>query len=94
MYELAFSKSFRKSIKRLVHSKDGKIIEERLEIIIECIRHGSILDRKYKDHALHGVWNGYRECHVKPDVLLLYEVDKQMSLVTLINIGSHSEVFA
>lgn len=93
MYEIVFAKSFRKSIKGILQSKDHNIIEERVECIIEIIRHGKTLDPKYKDHALHGVFNGYRECHVKPDVLLLYEVDQQRFLITLINIGSHTELF-
>lgn len=93
MYELAFTNSFKKSIKRVLKSKDSKAIEGRLEIIIELIRHRKILDRKYKDHSLQGGYVGYRECHIKPDVLLLYEIDEKVQMVTLINIGSHSELF-
>ncbi|OHA84356.1 MAG: hypothetical protein A2937_01290 [Candidatus Yonathbacteria bacterium RIFCSPLOWO2_01_FULL_47_33b] len=93
MYELAFAKSFRTSIKRLSQSKDSRIISARLEVVVESIRQRKTIDRKYKDHALRGEYLGYRECHIKPDVLLLYEVDEQMLLVTLVNIGSHSELF-
>lgn len=93
MYELAFARSFRKSIKRLVQSKDHKVVKDRLEAIIEIIRQRKILDRRYKDHSLQGEYLGYRECHIKPDVLLLYEVDESRLLITLVNIGSHSELF-
>lgn len=93
MYKLAFAKSFRKSIKRLVQSKDSNVIKERLELIIETIRQRKVLGSTYKDHALRGAYVGYRECHIKPDVLLLYEVDESMSLITVVNIGSHSELF-
>lgn len=93
MYELAFTKSFKKSIKRLLQSRDNKVIEERLGVIIETIRQRKILGPKYKDHALQGVFGGYRECHIKPDILLLYETDEKAHLLTLINIGSHSELF-
>ena len=93
MYELAFGKSFRKSIKRLVQSKDSDVIKERMTVIIEGLRQGKILEPKYKDHALHGAFVGYKECHIKPDVLLLYEIDEQMLMITLVNIGSHSELF-
>ena len=93
MYELALAKSFKKSIKRLAQSKDKNAIKDRLEIIIETIRQRKALSARYKDHALQGPFVGYRECHIKPDVLLLYEVDERMSLVTLVNTGSHSELF-
>ncbi|MBI5798402.1 MAG: type II toxin-antitoxin system YafQ family toxin [Candidatus Yonathbacteria bacterium] len=77
----------------LSQSKDSRIIQERLEVVVEAIRQRVTLDRKYKDYALHGEYNGYRECHLKPNTLLLYEIDERMSLVTLVNIGSHSELF-
>ncbi len=93
MYELAFSKSFKKSIKRLAQANDYKVVNERLEVIIEDIKQRKTLGLKYRDHALHGAWVGYRECHIRPDVLLLYEIDDNMQMVTMVNIGSHSELF-
>lgn len=93
MYEVAFTRSFRKSVKRLFRLEGGKTTKEKVEVVVETIRQGRTLGPKYKDHALRGIFEGYRECHIKPDVLLLYEVDKELLLVTLINIGSHSELF-
>lgn len=93
MYELAFARSFRKSIKRLAKSRDYKVVKDRFELIVEAIRQRKTLDRRYKDHALQGEYIGYRECHIKSDVLLLYEVDEEMLLITLVNIGSHVELF-
>ena len=49
------------------------------------------LPEKYKDHDLLGSYIDYRECHVKPDVLLIYKADEQ--LLYLYRIGSHSELF-
>jgi mRNA interferase YafQ len=50
------------------------------------------LPEKYHDHALSGDWFGYRECHVKPDLLLIYKKpdDKVLRLARL---GSHSGLF-
>lgn len=93
MYELAFAKSFKKSIKRILQLKAREAVKEKLEVIVEMIRQRKVLGSTYKDHALHGAWAGYRECHIKPDVLLLYEVDGRVRLITLVNIGSHSELF-
>lgn len=49
------------------------------------------LPEKYLDHALTGSYSGFRECHVKPDTLLIYWLDGKY--VHLIRIGSHSELF-
>ena len=48
--------------------------------------------KKYHDHALSGNWNEYRECHIKPDVLLIYKKQNLNSL-RLARLGSHSELF-
>lgn len=49
------------------------------------------LPEKYRDHSLAGDYHGYRECHIKPDVLLIYRTDEQC--LYLARIGSHSELF-
>jgi mRNA interferase YafQ len=50
------------------------------------------LDPKYQDHALSGDWAGYRDCHVKPDLVLIYAKPGELTL-RLARLGSHSEVF-
>ena len=50
-----------------------------------------MLEAIYRDHALIGNYYGARECHIKPDLLLIYE--KEDSLITLRRLGSHSELF-
>ena len=47
---------------------------------------------KYKDHQLHGEWDGSRECHIRPDLLLVYRYEGD-ELILLQMLGSHSEVF-
>jgi len=46
---------------------------------------------KYKDHAFSGDYMGFRECHVKPDVLLVYDFDDEF--LYLVKLGAHSEIF-
>ncbi len=46
---------------------------------------------KYKDHQLQGNMQDFRECHIKPDLLLIYMVDDDS--LKLVDIGSHSELF-
>lgn len=50
------------------------------------------LDSKYQDHALGGDWAGYRDCHVKPDLVLIY-AKPDADVLRLARLGSHSEVF-
>ena len=50
------------------------------------------LPEKYRDHQLTGDWVGYRECHIKPDLLLIYKQADDNTL-RLARLGSHSELF-
>jgi mRNA interferase YafQ len=51
------------------------------------------LDPKYKDHGLTGEMAGFRECHLRPDLLLVYEKAEDPPRLNLMRIGSHSELF-
>jgi mRNA interferase YafQ len=51
------------------------------------------LDPKYKDHALTGEMAGFRECHLRPDLLLVYEKVEDPPSLNLMRMGSHSELF-
>ncbi len=52
-----------------------------------------VLDPKHKDHKLTGQYDGFRECHIKPDLLLIYKKEKRISILICLAIGSHSELF-
>lgn len=60
--------------------------------ILELLIADKELPDKNCDHALAGAWNGYRECHIKPDLLLIYKKSAQNTL-RLARLGSHSELF-
>ena len=60
--------------------------------IIDHLAQGAALDPKFRDHALKGGYAGCRECHIKPDLLLIYEQTPEE--LRLIRLGSHSELFA
>jgi mRNA interferase YafQ len=64
---------------------------DKLHTIIETLRNRRPLDPRYKDHALGGEWNGWRDCHLEPDWVLIYR-DDDVSL-TLGRTGSHSDLF-
>ena len=91
MYTLIYSKSFNKAYKKL--RRNGKFSREDFEMVVTILRRGERFPEKYQDHQLQGRFDGYRECHIRPDLLLIYKIEKDILILTLINIGSHSELF-
>mgnify|MGYP000993410173 CR=1 FL=1 len=64
-----------------------------LDNVIDMLRQGQTLDIKYRDHALTGNYEGYRECHIKPDWLLIYTISNEKLILTATRTGSHSDLF-
>lgn len=64
-----------------------------LDNVIDMLRQGQTLDIKYRDHALTGNYEEYRECHIKPDWLLIYYIENDILTLTLSDTGSHSDLF-
>lgn len=89
-YEVKFTTTFKKSYKLM--KKRGLDIDE-LDKVIDNLRQGKTLDKKYRDHALTGNFVGFRECHIKPDWLLVYLVENNILTLTLVDTGSHSDIF-
>ncbi len=85
------SHRFKKSYKRVSRTRSFK--REIFVFVVETISRKEQLDQKYHDHALTGDMLGYRECHLAPDILLIYEVRDDLLLLTLINIGNHAQLF-
>lgn len=59
--------------------------------VIRLLASGSPLPPEFRDHGLTGNWGGYRECHVAPDLLLIYQ--DTPAVLYLVRLGSHSELF-
>jgi len=64
-----------------------------LDTVVDELRQGNPLDEKYKDHMLKGEYAGFHECHIKPDWLLIYLIEDNILTLTLVNTGSHSDLF-
>jgi len=64
-----------------------------LDEVLEALRVQQPLAAKHKDHALTGNYAGMRECHITPDWLLIYSVDKQNLILIASRTGSHSDLF-
>lgn len=68
--------SFRQDYKREAKRRRQKVLDDALVPVLEAIIRDLPLDAKYRDHALTGDWNGHRECHVKPDLLLIRRCER------------------
>ena len=79
--------------------KDYKLMEKRnldmslLDEIIAKLAQGIPLPSSNRDHELTGNYAGYRECHVQPDWLLIYRIEKDVLVLTLTRTGTHSDLF-
>ena len=82
------SHRFKKDLKKYQHNK---AVKEAFDEVLKLLVKEEKLPEKYLDHPLGESYSGCRECHVKPDVLLVYWIDDE--IVYLSRIGSHSEFF-
>lgn len=87
MLRIKFSKTFKRSYKKI--SDDDKAVFIR---VLHKLCNGEPLEAKYKDHALKGKYANYKECHLKPDLLLIYKILENELVLQCINIGSHSKL--
>lgn len=91
MYKVVFAKSYRKAMKRMARSNPRDI--SLIEGVVETLAEGSHLEPKYRNHMLTGSMHGFYECHVKPDLLLIYTIDRGNLVLVLVNAGSHADMF-
>ena len=86
-----YTKKFKKTYNKAI--KSGVVTRAVVERITERLANEEVLEFRHHDHALTGTRKGYRECHVRPDLLLIYKVEKDILILVLAEIGSHSELF-
>ncbi len=91
MYKLFTTKNFRKSLKK--YRKSGTFNEEELECVVKILIAGEVLSLKYRDHKLSGDMKDFRECHIRPDLLLVYRIIEDRLVLLLADLGTHPEIF-
>lgn len=89
-YELILTNKFKKSLK--LARKRGLDIS-LLENIVTKLQNNIVLDDKYRDHDLKGKYKGFRECHIQPDWLLIYLKQDNVLTLTLVDTGTHADLF-
>jgi mRNA interferase YafQ len=87
------SSAFKRDYKRAKASpQHRKAVDSLVSAVVTLLASDEALPANVRDHALSGDWSGYRECHIKPDLLLIYRKSDAGTL-RLARLGSHSELF-
>lgn len=91
MREITTTKQFRKDLKREKKGQHRTTVEADLQELVDLLVEDADLPEAFCDHPMVGNWKGFRDAHVKPDLILIYEKvgDDELQLV---RIGSHSEL--
>ncbi len=92
MREINRSTAFRRDFKRAKAGRHGKRLDKLLATVLDLLVADEPLPAALHDHPLSGAWSGYRDCHLRPDLLLIYRKPDPTTL-DLGRLGSHSELF-
>lgn len=88
--EIIMSNKFKKDLKTAAkRNYDLGLLNE----VVDTLASGLVLPPKYRDHELTGDFSGFRECHIKPDWLLVYRVVEEKLVLLLFRTGTHSDLF-
>lgn len=90
IYEVILTGKFKKSLK--IAKKRGLDLL-LLDRVVTMLQNNVSLEEKYRDHELKGRYQGFRECHIQPDWLLIYLKDDGVLTLTLVDTGTHSDLF-
>ncbi len=90
MFSLKYSSRFKKDLKAY---KFNKLVLTELSRVLDFLISGKKLEEKYRCHALIGEFKNCIECHIRPDVLLIYKIEKKEISILLLRIGSRSGLF-
>jgi mRNA interferase YafQ len=86
------SSAFKRDYKRAVKGPNGGRLDDALAPVLRALLNDEALEARNRDHELIGDWAGYRECHVRLDLLPIYRKPDAVTL-RLARLGSHNELF-
>lgn len=82
---------FKKDYKRESKGQHSSALDSLLLAVVALLAADSPIPERLRDHALTGEWKDHRDCHIKPDLVLIYQMPDPESLI-LVRLGSHSEL--
>ena len=91
MRTIEWTNRFKRDFKRELKGRHGRAIDDFLAEILPVLQADKVLADRHCDHALTGNWEGHRDCHIRPDLVLIYEKPDDENL-RLVRLGSHNEL--
>jgi mRNA interferase YafQ len=91
MRTISYANRFKRDYKREKAGRHGRTLDRDLAKVVDLLKADTPLPRRYFDHPLSGEWIDHRDCHVKPDLVLIYRKPDKTNL-ELVRLGSHSEL--
>lgn len=89
MYKIVYTNRMKKDVKLM--QKRGKDMNKLIEVLA-LLAEGNPLPAKYKDHQLSGNLSDFRECHIEPDWLLMYQIYDDILIISATATGSHTDL--
>ena len=91
MRRIEHTGQFKRDYKREAKGQHRATLDAELMPVVKALAYDQPLEPRHRDHALTGDWKDHRDCHVKPDLVLIYRKPDDVVL-QLVRIGSHSEL--
>jgi mRNA interferase YafQ len=90
-FHIVETKQYRRDVRRIFRMDRFDL--HKLDTVINLLASGSLLPKEYKNHKLHGEYEGCNECHIQSDWLLIYRICDDVLILQLIRTGRHAELF-
>lgn len=91
MRTIEWTTRFKKDYRREKKGRHSALLDDDLRTILPRLASDEPLSEKHRDHALTGDWKDHRDCHIRPDLVLIYQKPDAVTL-RLVRLGSHSEL--
>ena len=92
MRRINYSRAFRRDYRREKRGQHGRNLDEQLDAALQLLVNDQPLPPRYRDHPMHGNRAGERNCHIRPDLVLIYTKPNSTD-INLIRLASHSDLF-
>jgi mRNA interferase YafQ len=91
MRTIRWANRFKKDFKRELSGRHAKSLEPELATVLRLLANDVSLPARYRDNGLSGDWAKHRDCHLRPDLVMIYSIEED-GYLDLIRLGSHSEL--
>ena len=91
MRTIKYTRRFKRDYKREKAGRHGTTLDAVLMAVVDLLATDATLPHRNFDHPLSGVWSDFHDCHLKPDLILIYRKPDAATL-ELVRVGSHSEL--